>query len=49
LFFLIFITDLPRFVRDKSVPILFAGETNILLSCSDALDFNTNSNTVLKF
>jgi len=29
--FLIFINDLPKFVNDKSVPILFANDTSIFL------------------
>jgi len=32
LLFLMFINDLPKFVNDKSVPILFADDTSILLS-----------------
>ena len=31
LLFLIFINDLPKFLTDKSVPILFADDTSILL------------------
>ena len=47
LLFLIFI-DLPKFVNDKSVPILFADYTSILLSHSNPPDFNNNINTVFK-
>ena len=46
--FLIFINDVPKFIRDKSVPILFAEDTDILLSHSDPTDFNNNINTVFK-
>jgi hypothetical protein len=46
--FLVFINDLPKFVKDKSVPILFADDTSILLSHSNTTDFNNNINTVFK-
>jgi len=46
--FLIFINNLPKFVNDKSVPILFTDDTSILLSISDPTDFNNNINTVFK-
>jgi len=48
LLFLILISDLPKFVRDKSVPILFAVGTSILLSHSDPTNYNNNKNTVFK-
>jgi len=48
LLFLIFINDLPKFVNDKFVPILFADDTNILLSHSNPTNFNSNINTVFK-
>jgi len=48
LLFLIFINDLPKFVNDKSVPVLFADDTSILLSHSDPPHFNNNINTVFK-
>ena len=48
LLFLIFINDLPKFVRDKSVPILFADDTSILLSHSNPNGYNNNINTVFK-
>jgi hypothetical protein len=48
LLFLIFINDLPKFVQDKSVPILFADHTSISLSHSNPTDFNNNINTVFK-
>jgi len=48
LLFLIFINDLPKFVNDKSVPILFADDTSILLSPSNPTDFSNDINTVFK-
>ena len=48
LLYLIFINDLPKFVNDKSVPILFAEDTSILLSHSNSTDFNNIINTVFK-
>jgi hypothetical protein len=48
LLFLLFINDLPVFVRDKSVSILFADGTGILLSHLNPADFNNNINTVFK-
>jgi hypothetical protein len=46
--FLVFINDLPKFVKDKSVPILYADDNSILLSHSNTTDFNNNINTVFK-
>jgi hypothetical protein len=48
LLFLVFINDLPKFVNDKSVPILFADDTSILLSHSNPADFNNNIKTLFK-
>ena len=48
LLFLVFINDLPKFVNDKSVPILFADDTSILLCHSNPNDLNKNINTVFK-
>jgi hypothetical protein len=42
--FLIFINDLPVFIRDKCVPILSADETSILFSHSNPTDSNNNNN-----
>jgi hypothetical protein len=45
----LFINDLPKFLNDKSVPILFADDTSILVSHSNPTDFNNNHiNTVFK-
>jgi len=46
--FLISVTDVPGFVRDISVPIVFADDTSILLSHSNPTNFNNNFNTVFK-
>ena len=48
LVFLIFINVLPKFVREKSVPILLADDTSILLFHLNPTDFNNNINTVFK-
>jgi len=48
LLFSIFINNLPKSVNNKSVPILFADDTSILLSHSNPTDFNNNINTVFK-
>ena len=39
LLFLTFINDLPKFINDKSVPILFADDTGILVSHSHPMVF----------
>jgi len=39
LLFLIFINDLPKFINDKSVPLLFADDTSILISHPNPLVF----------
>jgi hypothetical protein len=49
LLFLIFIKDLPKFVDDKSVPILFADDTSILLSHSNPTDSNNILTQYLEF
>jgi len=41
LLFLIFINDLPKFINDKSVPILFADATSILVSHPNPMVFIT--------
>jgi len=44
----IFINDLPKLVRDKSVPLLSADDTSVLLSHSIPTAFNNNINTAFK-
>jgi hypothetical protein len=39
LLFLIFINDLPKFINEKSVPVLFADDTSILVSHPNPLVF----------
>jgi len=43
---LVFINDLPKFINDKSVPILFADDTSILVSHSNPLVFHKTINDV---
>jgi len=39
LLFLIYINDLPRTINDKSIPILFADDTSILVTNPNKLTF----------
>ena len=48
LLFLLYINDLPKFLTDKSVPILFADDTSILVSNPNPTDYTNTVNTVLK-
>jgi hypothetical protein len=48
LLFLIFMNDLPHFLNDKSVPILFVDDTSILLFHSNCTDLSNNINTIFK-
>jgi hypothetical protein len=43
LLFLIYVNDLP--VNDKTVPILFAKDTSIIVKSSNSRDFQTNMDT----
>jgi hypothetical protein len=48
LLFLIFINDLPKFINSKSVPILFADDTTILVSHLNPLVFYKTINSVFQ-
>jgi hypothetical protein len=48
LLFLIFINDLPKFINEKSVPILFADDTSILVPHPNPLVFYNTINTVFQ-
>jgi len=47
LLFLTHFNDLAKTVNDKTVPILFADGTCIIVKCSNSKDFQTNMFTVL--
>jgi hypothetical protein len=36
------VNDLPKTVNDKTVPILFAGDTNVTVKSPNSRDFQTN-------
>jgi len=42
LLFLISVNDLPKTTNDKTVPILFADDTSIIVKSSNSKDFQTN-------
>jgi len=42
LLFLIYVNDLPKTVNDKTVPILFADDTSIIVKSPNSKDFQTN-------
>ena len=48
LLFLLFINDLPKFINDKSVPVLFADDTSILVSHPNPLVFYKTINSVFQ-
>jgi hypothetical protein len=47
--FLLYISDLPSFVRNKSKPILFADDTSIIVSNSNPTDFVSDITTVFEY
>ena len=42
LLFLIYVNDLPKTINDKTVPILFANDTSIIVKSPNSKDFQTN-------
>jgi hypothetical protein len=46
LLFLLFINDFPMFMRVKSTPILFAGDTSVLISHSKLSDFKNKIKSI---
>ena len=46
LLFLLFINDLPKFMRDKFMPILFADDTSFLISHSNLFDIKNEIKTI---
>ena len=48
LLFLLYINDLPKFLTDKSLPILFADDTSLLVSQPNPTDYMNTVNAVFK-
>jgi len=48
LLFLTYINDLPKIIHDKSIPILFADNTSILVAYTNFIDFNNNIHNVVE-
>jgi hypothetical protein len=48
LLFLLYINDLPNSISNKSVPILFADATSILVTSSNLTNYNKDIHTVFK-
>jgi len=49
LLFLICVNDLPKTVNDKTVPILFANVTSIIVKSPNSKDFQTNMVTAFNY
>jgi hypothetical protein len=49
LLYLLYINDLPNFVKDKSKPILFADDTSIIVTNSNPTDFISDIMTVFEY
>jgi hypothetical protein len=45
LLFLLYINDLPKAINDKTIPILFADDSSILVTSPNLNDFRVNINT----
>jgi glutathionyl-hydroquinone reductase len=48
LLFLLYINDLPSFIRNKSKPILFADDTSVIVTNSSPADFVSDIMTVFE-
>jgi len=48
LFFLLYINDLPCIINDKSIPTIFADNTNIIFSCSNPTELKDEINVVIE-
>jgi hypothetical protein len=49
LLFLLYINDLPNFVKNKSKPILFADDTSIMATNSSPTDFISDITTIFEY
>jgi len=47
--FLFYIKDLPKAINDKSIPILFADDTSVLITSPNKNDFQLKITTALNF
>ena len=46
--FLLYVNDLPSAISDMSTPILFAGDTSLIVSSPDRLQLEKDSNAVMQ-